>query len=410
MIAIDGSVRMSLQQTKCHKSCECGSNESSRPLISSGSEGSVCDACSEIIRYNGSNGSNEDNEISGESDDHYSSRSTCSTVLGCSSNRSCIGSQTYLSSPNAVTDNECFMTSHHSLGILNTCADNRCSLNGLSNIESNTLPKCNQNDNRSSWSTSSCMRCGSHYWADLYGCPSEDTVLSTKTLTNNTLSAINLSEFRSISPSSSSSMRDCFRHNNNHTINNINKNVSILPDRASLCSQSSQSSGESSSSNGSGSHSSGHSCHCGLEYSVPRTHQKPAVILDSLYDKPKNFQHKLCNNLNKKEQMAVLCSCQLDQLDVTNKSIVTSGQRIIPSTIKTNGFSRNGNNLSVIHLKDYNPIMNQTIEETGEQHYSVPRTALANIYLKVIIVWNTLFSCNCKLFYKFVVYFVENQI
>ena len=379
---------MSLQQTKCHKSCECGSNESSRPLISSSSESSVCDACSEIIRFNGSNCSNDDNEIS-ESDEHYSSRSTCSTILRCSSNLSCNVGQPYISSQSVTTDNECFLTSHHSLGILNNCADNRCSMQCFSNLDSNTLPKCSQNDNRSSWALSSCERCGHHYWPDIYGCSSDGAVLSTKTLTNNTVSAINLSEFRSISPSSSSSsIKDCFRRNN-CTINNNNKNGPILPDRASLCSQSSQSSGGSNSSNGSGSHSSGHSYHCDTEYSVPRSHQKPTLISDTLYDKPKKIQHKICNNINKTEHLPSLCSCQLDQFDVTNKNTVISGHRIFAAPIRINNFSGNCNNLSTIRSNDFNAIMNQTIEESGEQHYSVPRTALANIYLKV----NILFIC-----------------
>ncbi|CAG2170992.1 unnamed protein product, partial [Oppiella nova] len=385
---IDGSVRMSLQQTKCHKSCECGSNESSRPLISSSSESSVCDACSEIIRFSCSNGSSSfDNEIiiggNGDCDEHYSSPSTCSTILRCSSTLSCNGGQPYHSpSASVAADNECYLTSHSSHATFNGFADNRCAIQSLSTVDCNTLPKCTQNDkNRcSSWAPSQCCsQCSAHhsYCADIYD--GNDDVLSTKMMANNTLSAINLSDLRSISPSS---MRDCFRHNNNgctHNMNTITKNGCILPDRASLCSQSSHSSGASNSSNSSGSHSSGHSCHCNTEYSVPRRQHKPPLIEDMLYDKPKNFQHKICNIMTKREQMA-LCSCHLDHTDVSNRNTITSSHKIIANNPKTTISCENSNHFML--LNDSNRAKCQQMEEFGEQYYSVPRTALANIYLK----------------------------
>ena len=361
---------MSLQQTSCHKSCECGSNESSRPLISSSSESSVCDACSEIIRFNICN---FDNEISGENDEQYSCRSTCSTILRSSSTLGYSRGQPYISA-----DNDCFLAPH-SLSIHNNCTENRSPIQGLSNSDCNTLPKCSHNDkNRCSWTLSPCVRCGHYYCPDIYSCvAADDGLKSTKCLPNNTLSAINLSEIRSISPS----MRDCILHQRQH-INNMNKSVSILPDRASLCSQSSQSSGASNSSNSSGSHSSGQSCNCNTEYSIPRNHHKPALISDLLYDKPKNFQHKICNNMGKTEQLP-LCSCHLDQLDVTNKNTVVSNHNFNPITIKANPMSETCNQCSIISSKDLNSMKYQQNEEFGEQHYSVPRTALANIYLKV---------------------------
>ena len=372
---------MSLQQTKCHKTCECGSNESSRPLISSSSESDVCDACSEIIRFNDFNGSNEDNEliISCESDDHYSSRSTCSTILRCSSNLSCNGVQPYIGGSNA--DNESFLSTH-SIAIVNNCVDNRCSFQALSAIESNTLPKCSLNDNnRCSWSSSPCARCGHHYCADIY-CSANDA-LSTKMLANNAISELNLTEFRSISPSTS--FRDCIRHNS-HTLNNINKCGPILPDRASLCSQSSQSSGGSNSSNGSGSHSSGHSGHCSLEYSVPRPRPMP-LIVDTLYDKPKNIQHKISNKSIKKE-VTTVCSCHLNQMDVNNKNILNCIQ--CPTQSKCNYSSDNCSHLSDTNGRDI--FNNRLISEMPENNYDVPRTALANIYLKVGVVRFTTFA------------------
>lgn len=367
--SIDGSVRMSLQQTKCHKSCECGSNESSRPLISSSSESSVCDACSEIIRFNSSN---FDNETS--CDEQYSSRSTCCTILRCSSNLSS-GGLPYISSASVAADNECFFTSSPSLAMLNNCTDNRRSTQGLSNIDSNTLPRITNDSNRCSWACSSCNRCGHHYCSQHNGC-TDDVSLSDKTLPNNTISSINLSDLRSISPTS---LRECLRHHN-HQIINANKCVSILPDRASLCSQSSHSSGGSNSSNSSSSHSSGR-CNCNNEYSVPRTQHKPHIILDMIYDRPKNIEHKICNIISKSEQMA-LCSCQMNQLDLNNRN-VSFGHKFIPTGIRANNKSENCNDLSIMPLKDFNSVKCQRIEECNTaQHYSVPRTALAHIYLK----------------------------
>ncbi len=360
---------MSLQQTKCHKSCECGSNESSRPLISSSSESSVCDACSEIIRFNGCN---YDNEISG--DEQYSSRSTCCTILRCSSNLSCSGVQPYISSASVAADNKCFFTSSPSLAMLNNCTDNRLSMQGLSNIDSNTLPRTSNDNNRCSWALSHCSRCGHHYCSGSNGC-SDD--VSNKSLPNNTISAINLSDLRSISPTS---IRECLRHHN-HQMINANKSSSILPDRASLCSQSSHSSGASNSSNSSGSHSSGR-CNCSNEYSVPRTQHNQHnshIILDMLYDKPKNIQHKLCNIVNKSEHIT-LCSCHLDQIDVTNRN-VPFGHKVISTGIIVNNLSENCKDLSI---KECNGVKCQRIEDCNAQHYAVPRTALAHIYLKVI--------------------------
>lgn len=374
---------MSLQQIKSHKTCECGSNESNRPLISSGSESSVCDACSEIIRYNDFNGSNEDNEVmlSSESDDHYSSRSTCSTILRCSSNLSCSGLTLQPFIAGSTADNESFLSTH-SIAIVNNCVDNRCSLQGLSSVESNTLPKCSLNDNnRCSWSSSPCSRCGHHYCTDIY-CSSND-VLSTKMMANNAISELNLTEFRSISPSTS--LRDCFRHTSHglnaiNGSNNVNKCGPIVSDRASLCSQSSQSSGASNasnSSNGSGSHSSGHSCQCSMEYSVPRPHPTP-LIVDTLYDKPKNIQHKICNKSINKEVMTV-CDCRLSQMDVNNKNLLNGVH--CPTLTKCNYSSDNCRHLPDINAKHV--FSNKPINEMPENNYDVPRTALANIYLKV---------------------------
>jgi hypothetical protein len=162
---------------------------------------------------------------------------------------------------------------------------------------------------------------------------------------------------------------------------NANKSSSILPDRASLCSQSSHSSGASNSSNSSGSHSSGR-CNCSNEYSVPRTQHNQHnshIILDMLYDKPKNIQHKLCNIVNKSEHIT-LCSCHLDQIDVTNRN-VPFGHKVISTGIIVNNLSENCKDLSI---KECNGVKCQRIEDCNAQHYAVPRTALAHIYLKVI--------------------------
>jgi hypothetical protein len=159
---------------------------------------------------------------------------------------------------------------------------------------------------------------------------------------------------------------------------NANKSSSIFPDRASLCSQSSHSSGASNSSNSSGSHSSGR-CNCSNEYSVPRTQHNSHIILDMLYDKPKNIQHKLSNIVNKSEHMA-LCSCHLDQIDVTNRNIAF-GHKFISTGLIVNNLSENCKDLSI---KECNGVKCQRIEDCNAQHYAVPRTALAHIYLKVI--------------------------
>lgn len=356
LTAMDTSMRMSLQHHNCnHKICEYtnGSGDSSRPLISSGSESSMCDVCSEIIQCSCSTG---ETELS--SDEAYSSRSTCCTTLRWSSNSSCTGLGTsYISSASISADNESnFFTPSPSLTLLNNCIDNRRSILGLSSdTDSKTLPRT-PNGNRCSWIIDCCNKCGrQHCIANGTG----DCDAEPKIMCNNTIGTLtSSSDLRSVSPSSIHNHHQNHHHHHHHNFNRcIRKDP--FPDRASLCSQSSHSSGASSNSNtSSGSGSIGGVVCSATDYSVPRfsNHQ----LINSLYDIPKNTSHNVCS-LRSKSESSSLCCCHSNHESKGNMDNLSH---------ENNSF----------HDGAVNPLM----------YYEVPRTALTNIYLKV--------SINCYLF------------
>lgn len=381
LIVDDNSSRIFPMNSKCsHK--RGTSNESSQPLLSSGSDGSNCDVCSEIITFSCANG---DTDYSG--DEVYSSNSTCCTTLHWSSSSSCTGTvPPYTSNSSLADDNE---SSSVSFCGLNNDSDNRHSIAGDGlDSDCNNLPK-GTHDNRCSWTFTLCINCGQHYCGAINGSCNPGVTSSNRTISSSTISTI-VSDHRTVSPAS---MRSCARHHHHHQHNGDNihhqpTKAGILSDRASLCSQSSHSSsGTSSSSTGSYQSSS--------EYSVPRSSHQPPYLIDLLYDKPRNLQHAVISrdkrvSVSSLNERTPICSCHLRN---GNNGRLRKSSTIISYSSEGQNNSPGSSPKKFNHLEE-NTICSFNNNSTNIQsmHYQIPRTALANLYLKVSSTVYSVFS------------------
>lgn len=385
------------------------SNESSRPLLlstansSSGSDSSTCDACSDILRFSSSCARLDTDCGLSSSDEAYSSKSTCCTSLRWSS----ISGSSGGGCRTAATG---YSSAASLAGDVTGIGRELSSLNG----------KLNEN-HRCMFSFSSCGRCGRHFCEqnDEDRCSTNGDGSTSRTVSVNTISTL-LSELRANSSSSHGSSGCVHRNggqtnhpthhhsqphfngnghaNGNHTDHQVNASSA---DRTSLCSQSSHSSASSSTAS---SNSSSTSAGYQSEYSVPRgsSHSLAETLSSLLYDRPKSvlrhtqsLDQGRCCDCDRQSQVKTPTNQDCGRCICTPSSSPkkTTNHHHVHGNVTTNlGSSLAAENGHTSALPPP-PVMpakvslpsscsSSSVASNPYLNYQVPRTALANMYIK----------------------------
>ncbi|XP_067120734.1 uncharacterized protein [Centruroides vittatus] len=365
--SVDPATRMSFLPKSHGRDSDKCSTESSKPLLSSGSDGSTCDAFSDSFR------------IDGMGEDICNSKSNCHIHYhwpSCSYYRWAGTPATELPDLPTISD----FQDQQQLSSVNSSMRN---INGC---------PC---DSQSTWSFSHCSKCGGRY------CMKEGMRNGPELRqTNGNVFAPHWTmDLTIVSPSSEVAVhgrKGVFR-----------TSVKSPPDRSSLCSQSSQSSGTSSGSSS--------------EYSVPRS------CIDTLYDRPRSMHHINGHNISRSPPRIIRgSSLDEDHKRLLGSAIKTPNQENFPAcTCRFNadipkvhgmsypctcwtrtmpnlqkeassgsGSSTGSPSSSPKHAsricgtlpskREVQAMLPCTCRRnlTSNGHYSVPRSAIANIYLK----------------------------
>ncbi|XP_076318059.1 uncharacterized protein LOC143229506 isoform X2 [Tachypleus tridentatus] len=227
--ALDASCRRSLQPKSTNRYSEKYSNESSRPLLSSGSDGSTSDACSENLRYGP--------EIRVRNE-NYPAGPTCKVHHRWPSGTS------QFTTPLITTSSD--VESVETISV--TLSDSRESTPQL-NRRLETNMNVNILDEEKDWNANQCDKCGRQF------CTSVKQVSSSPETRR---------ESGTSTPQWLPNIKPASPTTDEKTVSGVKRRPS---DRTSLSSQSSHSSSASSS---------------GSEYSIPRN------CLDNLYDRPRS--------------------------------------------------------------------------------------------------------------------------